>query len=127
MPFRRSPKLSYSPTREEGAKDSTTERRANHDRLRTSPYGPYSDRPNVFVRNGAIWPRVLGFVGQKLPPPHPAAIPRPERSSIQSEKRPGHGTSPKSPVQAGGTYVEPSSVRSRNTAICCLSTGAFGQ
>ena len=64
MPFRRSPKLSYSPTREEGAKDSTTARSDDSVRAAAISYGPYSDRPNVFVRNTAICARVTCASGQ---------------------------------------------------------------
>src|SRR6185295_16286012 len=81
----------------------------------------------VLARNGAICPRVFALVGQKLPPPQPAAIPREARSSIQSVNRPGHATSANAPVHVGGTYELPNCVRSRNTDICWRRTGLSGQ
>ncbi len=58
---------------------------------------------NVFVRNTAIWPRVLLPSGQYTPAPQPPVMPWSASSSIQSAKGDGQATSEKTPSQGGGT------------------------
>jgi len=82
---------------------------------------------NVFTRNTAIWARVAGVDGQKLPPPHPTVMLSATSCSIQSANRLGQGTSRKTPAQAGGTYPDPCSVFSRNADICARVTALPGQ
>src|SRR6476660_9583447 len=73
--------------------------------------------PKVLTRNTAIWPRLFGDDGQKLPLPQPAVTPSAASCSIQSENRLGQATSPKTPAQGGGEYVGPCSAFRRNADI----------
>src|SRR5262245_35239209 len=82
---------------------------------------------NVLTRKTAIWPRVLAWAGQNLPPPQPPVTPSAARRSTQRANVDGHGTSPKTPEQAGGVYAEPCSALSRKTAICARVTVTSGQ
>ena len=57
---------------------------------------------NVWTRKTAIWPRVVGSFGQKLPPPQPAAMPRLASSLIHGANPLEQGTSAKRGVVQGG-------------------------
>ena len=46
----------------------------------------------ALTRSVTMGPRLIGAVGQKIPPPQPAVMPRPARSSIQEAAKPVPGT-----------------------------------
>ena len=80
--------------------------------------------PIALIVNTAICPRVTGSLGQKLPLPHPAVIPRPAIRSINPAPNDVELTSPNIPL--GGTSSKPSALV-KKMAACALVTGASGQ
>ena len=74
---------SISPSRERpGARNP---RRQRPQRCRGLPHGAKCS-PSPSDRNAAIWPRVSGASGQKLPPPQPLVIPERTRASMKRKK-----------------------------------------